>query len=368
MLADPRAPHDLQTYIRNFTPDHCPDSQHVLHFQQRLSKELQKNGLFYSTDGLYHIIHTFRLNVCIIYRENKLGQGSAALLIRVSHKHFTELCNKEDARRHVDLAACSACSELSMLNDIFVVKATITASAVGGIMTSQRQSAGETSPAWQEKKRRKCTNTQNLRWVSAVESERGRVLHLRTDVRGSGSAVLDFKELRCNNKPTVDLPKQGRGWWFAIFPFFSSGPLRSSLVFLRRAGASRAELSDPSDLHRFYSCRSHKRDSPLFLDADAAAETLQNPPERTEDENINTTEVKATHFLNFLPHTTDVGSQTTTLLTTVPKNTSSPTQGARFRSLHDKRESWRGIQHQPRPQKRSTNVWRLNAIKIRMQC
>lgn len=240
MLTDPRAPHDLQTYICNFTPD----SQHVLHFQQHLSKELQKNVLFYSTDGLYHIIHTFRLNVCVIYRESKLGQGSAALLIRVSHKHFTELCNKEDARRHVDLAACS---ELSMWNDIFVVKATITASAVGGIMTSQRQSAGETSPAWQKKKRRKCTNTQNLRSVSAVESERGRVLHLRTDVRGSVSVVLDFKELRRNNKPTVDLPKQGRGWWFAIFPFFSSGPLRSSLVSLCRAGASRAELSDPSD-------------------------------------------------------------------------------------------------------------------------
>lgn len=46
--------------------------------------------------------------------------------------------------------------------------------------------------------------------------------------------------------------------------------------------------------------------------------TLQNPPEWTEDENINTTEVKATHFLNFLLCTTDAGSQTTTLLTTVP--------------------------------------------------
>lgn len=154
MLADPRAPHDLQTYIRNFTLDNCPDSQHVLHFQQRLSKKLQKNVLFYPTDGLHHIIHTFRPNVCIIYRESKLGQGSAALLIRVSHKHFTELCNKEDARRHADLAACSACSELSMLNDIFVVKAAKRASAVGEIMTSQPQSAGETSPeAWQEKKR-----------------------------------------------------------------------------------------------------------------------------------------------------------------------------------------------------------------------
>lgn len=51
------------------------------------------------------------------------------------------------------------------------------------------------------------------------------------------------------------------------------------------------------------------RDSPLFLDADAAVETLQNPPECTEDQNINTTEVKTTHFLNFLLFTMDAGRQ-----------------------------------------------------------
>lgn len=58
------------------------------------------------------------------------------------------------------------------------------------------------------------------------------------------------------------------------------------------------------------------RDSPLFLDADAAVETLQNPPECTEDQNINTTEVKTTHFLNFLLFTMDAGRQEATLLTT----------------------------------------------------
>lgn len=93
-------------------------------------------------------------------------------------------------------------------------------------------------------------------------------------------------------------------------PFFSSGPFRSSLVFLcTPAGPELPGLSYPTllTLRRFYSGRSHKRDSPLFLDADAAVEALQNPPEWTEDENINTTELKPTHFLNFLLYTTDAG-------------------------------------------------------------
>lgn len=58
------------------------------------------------------------------------------------------------------------------------------------------------------------------------------------------------------------------------------------------------------------------RDSPLFLDADAVVETLQNPPECTEDQNINTTEVKTTHFLNFLLFTMDAGRREATPLTT----------------------------------------------------
>lgn len=93
-------------------------------------------------------------------------------------------------------------------------------------------------------------------------------------------------------------------WTFPLLPCFS-------LLRHAAAGPELPGLSHPTllTLHRFYSGRSHQRDSPLFLDADAAVEALQNPPECAEDQNIHATEVKTTHFLNFLLYTMDAGRQ-----------------------------------------------------------
>lgn len=165
----------------------------------------------------------------------------------------------------VGLATCSARSKLSMLSDIFVVKPTITASAVGKAMSCQWNSVSELEKQARPGKKKKKTQKKekkieqhpkfeiNICSGKVRANSQRRVVRLRRDVRGSVSDGFYFLELRCNDKPIVGVPKQGRGWWFGFFPPFPALDLSAPPLFFfatprtSRAGASRAELSDPAN-------------------------------------------------------------------------------------------------------------------------
>lgn len=176
----------------------------------------------------------------------------------------------------------------------------------------QRQQSNDLSgkrwrnqPGLAAKKRSAWNNTWKSRSISAAQSESKQRGGRYTSEQTSGApSLLLFILKSCVATISPPWTSQNKGEADDLY-FSPSSALDLSvppLFFF----AILSYLTLPT-LHRFYSGGSHKHDSRLFLDADAAVETLPNPPEWTEDENIRTAEVKPTHFRNFLLCTMDAG-------------------------------------------------------------
>lgn len=203
-------------------------------------------------------------------------------------------------------------------------------------MTSQRNTA---SVSWRNEQPKREENgttpkdrDQYLQWKVRANSRRGGCYTSEHTAGVPSLPGMSLKSCVATINPLWTSQNKGEAddlyfsplfqlWTFPFLPCFS---LRAS-----RAGASRAELSDSSNPSLFLFWQITQA-SPLFLDADAAVETLQNPPEWTEDENIYTSELKPTHFPNFLLYTTDAGR---------PENNAAHNRAGRNTSSYTQRES-----------------------------
>lgn len=96
-------------------------------------------------------------------------------------------------------------------------------------------------------------------------NDRGGVCSTSEQLPGSLAVIFYFEEQRWKIKPTLAVPKQGRGWWFGFFPpflfcYFSQYPntdLSVTALFFfasvhaNQASASQAEISDSYNPSRF---------------------------------------------------------------------------------------------------------------------
>lgn len=204
-------------------------------------------------------------------------------------------------------------------------KPTLIASAVGKIMTFQRNTQPRSqleNRAGPSRAKREKRNHPKFKINICNGNDREGVCS-RTDVRICG-CYFYFEELCWNIKPTLDVPKQGRGRWFGFFPFFCSvvsqhRPFRySPVVLCHQARPELPGLSHPTltTLHRFSILAGHTSViHDYFLDAHVVR-TLQNRPGRNGKAEYSeaetgsvTAEVKWSHFLNFLLYTMDAGKQ-----------------------------------------------------------
>lgn len=160
-------------------------------------------------------------------------------------------------------------------------------------------------------------------------NDRGGVFSTSEQLLGSLAVIFYFEEQRWNIKPTLNVPKQGRGWWFGLFPpflfcYFSQYPNTdlsvTALFSLQAYTPTRPELPRLSYLTLI---------TLLSILADHASmiqhyfwtqilwyKRFKTTPNGTGNQNISrqkqrslTTEVKWTHFLNFLLYTMDAGKQ-----------------------------------------------------------